>query len=263
MPWSQFFECWVLSQLSHSPLSLSRGSLIPLCFLSEGSVICISEVIDIYPNNLDSNLCFIQPSISRDALCCWLFTCSQKRPVHALSPSAPVFSSPRPGVSSSHPMFLIPLDIAYLPVYLRHMNSRPFRNRSQKRLPGISHVQLTWYSPCPGHLSARSSGALGPIEMGGPIVKSPTPYPIITWLPRPASSPLLPRPHPPASVPESRVSSCDLSPQGPPLSMPKPSRSDSTATSSPVPPHGSLSAPVSTGLGVVLSTPFKTSIVRF
>ena len=29
-----FFECWVLSQLFHSPLSLSwRGSLVPLCFL--------------------------------------------------------------------------------------------------------------------------------------------------------------------------------------------------------------------------------------
>ena len=34
MPWSLFFEYWVLSQLFHSPLSLSsRGSLIPLCFL--------------------------------------------------------------------------------------------------------------------------------------------------------------------------------------------------------------------------------------
>ena len=34
MPWSSFFECWVLSQLFHSHLSLSsRGSLVPLCFL--------------------------------------------------------------------------------------------------------------------------------------------------------------------------------------------------------------------------------------
>ena len=31
MPWSSFFKCWVLSQLFHSPLSLSsRGSSIPL-----------------------------------------------------------------------------------------------------------------------------------------------------------------------------------------------------------------------------------------
>ena len=34
MPWSSFFECWVLSQFFHSPLSLSsRGSLVPLRFL--------------------------------------------------------------------------------------------------------------------------------------------------------------------------------------------------------------------------------------
>ena len=34
MPWSLFFECWVLSQLFHSPISLSsRGSLAPLHFL--------------------------------------------------------------------------------------------------------------------------------------------------------------------------------------------------------------------------------------
>ena len=31
MPWSPFFECWVLSQLFHFPFSLSsRGSLVPL-----------------------------------------------------------------------------------------------------------------------------------------------------------------------------------------------------------------------------------------
>ena len=34
MPWSLFFECWVLSQLFHSPLlPSSRGSLAPLHFL--------------------------------------------------------------------------------------------------------------------------------------------------------------------------------------------------------------------------------------
>ena len=34
MPWSSFFENWVLSQLLHSLLSpSSRGSLVPLCFL--------------------------------------------------------------------------------------------------------------------------------------------------------------------------------------------------------------------------------------
>jgi len=34
MPWSSFFQCWVLSQLFHSPLSLStRDSSVPLHFL--------------------------------------------------------------------------------------------------------------------------------------------------------------------------------------------------------------------------------------
>ena len=36
-PWSWFSECWVLSQLFHSPLSLSsRGFLVPLHFLPKG-----------------------------------------------------------------------------------------------------------------------------------------------------------------------------------------------------------------------------------
>ena len=35
MPWSLFFECWALSQLFHSPLSLSsRGFLVPLPFMT-------------------------------------------------------------------------------------------------------------------------------------------------------------------------------------------------------------------------------------
>ena len=35
----------------------------------KGGVICISEVIDISPGNLDSSLCFFQSSISHDVLC--------------------------------------------------------------------------------------------------------------------------------------------------------------------------------------------------
>ena len=39
MPWSSFFECWVLSQLFHSPLSSSsRGSWVPLHFMTFSSV---------------------------------------------------------------------------------------------------------------------------------------------------------------------------------------------------------------------------------
>ena len=71
MPWSSFSKCWVLSQLFHSPLSLSsRGSLLSFkCFFTfchKGGVICISEVIDIFPGNLDFTLCFIQPDILHD-----------------------------------------------------------------------------------------------------------------------------------------------------------------------------------------------------
>ena len=61
---------FVLSQLFHSPLSLSsRGSLVPLHFLHKGGVIYISEVIDISPSNLDSSLCFIQPGILHGIFC--------------------------------------------------------------------------------------------------------------------------------------------------------------------------------------------------
>jgi len=38
-------------------------------FCHKGGVICISEVIDISPGKLDSNLCFILPSISHEVLC--------------------------------------------------------------------------------------------------------------------------------------------------------------------------------------------------
>ena len=67
---TMFSECWVLSQIFHSPLSLSsRGSLVLLHFLPQGGVICISKVIDISPSNLDSSLWLIQPGILHDVLC--------------------------------------------------------------------------------------------------------------------------------------------------------------------------------------------------
>ena len=54
----------------HSPLShSSKDSLVPLHFLPYGGVICLSEIIGISPGNLDSSLCFIQPSVSHDVLC--------------------------------------------------------------------------------------------------------------------------------------------------------------------------------------------------
>ena len=38
-------------------------------FCHKGGVICISEVIDISPSNLDYSLCFIQPGISNYVVC--------------------------------------------------------------------------------------------------------------------------------------------------------------------------------------------------
>ena len=77
MPWSSLFESWILSQLLHSPHSpSSRGSFEALQFLfafcCKGGVICISEVIDVLPGNLDSSLCFSQPGISHDVFCIWV-----------------------------------------------------------------------------------------------------------------------------------------------------------------------------------------------
>ena len=60
-----FSGCWALRQLFHSPLSLSsRGFLFLLHFLPEGWCHLHTEVIDISPGNLDSSLCFFQPSVS-------------------------------------------------------------------------------------------------------------------------------------------------------------------------------------------------------
>ena len=42
---------------------------IVFTFCHKGGVICISEVIDISPGNLDLSLCFFQPSVSHDVLC--------------------------------------------------------------------------------------------------------------------------------------------------------------------------------------------------
>ena len=69
MPWSSFFECWVSSQLF--PLSsftfIKRLFSFLFAFCHKDGVVCISEIIDISPSNLDSSLCFIHPSILHDA----------------------------------------------------------------------------------------------------------------------------------------------------------------------------------------------------
>ena len=69
---AMMFVFWMLnlSQLFHSPYSpSSRGLLVPLHLFHKGGVICISEAINISPANLDSGLCFIQPSISHEVHC--------------------------------------------------------------------------------------------------------------------------------------------------------------------------------------------------
>ena len=67
----------VFWMLSFKPtFSLSSFTFIKRLFSSSSlsairvvSVICISEVTDISPGNLDSSLCFLQLSVSHDALC--------------------------------------------------------------------------------------------------------------------------------------------------------------------------------------------------
>ena len=52
MTWSSFSECWALSQLFHSPLSLSSKDSLVLLLFHKGGVIYIS---DFSPGNLDSS----------------------------------------------------------------------------------------------------------------------------------------------------------------------------------------------------------------
>ena len=59
---------WMLSFKPTFSLS-SRGSLLLFTFFHNGGVICIAEIIEISPRNLDSSLCFFQPSVSHDVLC--------------------------------------------------------------------------------------------------------------------------------------------------------------------------------------------------
>ena len=70
MPWSLFSECWVSSQLFHSPLSpTSRGSLVPLHFMPLEWYHL--HVWDCWYSAriLDSILCFIWPGILHHVVC--------------------------------------------------------------------------------------------------------------------------------------------------------------------------------------------------
>ena len=71
-PDAMIFVLWMFS--FKPTFSLSSFTFIKRLFSSsslyaiKGGVICISEVIDFSPGNLDSSLCFFQPSISHDVL---------------------------------------------------------------------------------------------------------------------------------------------------------------------------------------------------
>ena len=74
LPWSDGTRCYNLSfwMLSFKKaISLSSFTLIKrflFTFCHNGVVICISEVVDISPGNLDSRMGFTQPGISHDVL---------------------------------------------------------------------------------------------------------------------------------------------------------------------------------------------------
>ena len=68
-PDAMIFVFWMLS--FKPTFSLSSFTFIKFffTFCHKGGVICLSKVIDTSPGNLDSSLCFLQPSVSHDVLC--------------------------------------------------------------------------------------------------------------------------------------------------------------------------------------------------
>ena len=69
MSWSLFFQCWVSSQLSLSSFIVIKRLFSSFTFCHYRGIICISEVADIFPSNLDSILWYIQLVILHDMLC--------------------------------------------------------------------------------------------------------------------------------------------------------------------------------------------------
>ena len=93
-------------------------------FCHKGGIICISEVIDISPSNLDSSLCFLQPSISHHVqfssvaqscptVCNPMNHSTPGLPVHHHSRNLPKLMSIESVMPSSHlilcrPLLLLP-----------------------------------------------------------------------------------------------------------------------------------------------------------
>ena len=68
---AMIFIFWILSLSQLFPSALlpsSRDSLVSFPFCHWYCIICVSEVTDTSPGNLDSSFCFIQPSILHDVL---------------------------------------------------------------------------------------------------------------------------------------------------------------------------------------------------
>ena len=59
-------ESWTVKKAEHRRIDAFE---FLFTFCHNGGVICISQIIDISPGNLDSSLCFFQSSVSHDVLC--------------------------------------------------------------------------------------------------------------------------------------------------------------------------------------------------
>ena len=104
--WDQFSECWALSQLFHSHLSLSSiGSLVLLCFLPLGWYHLHIWGHWYFSQQSWFSLCFIQSSISHDGLCIYIkYT--------ALTYSFPNMETACCSISSSNCCFLTCIQIS-------------------------------------------------------------------------------------------------------------------------------------------------------
>ena len=73
MPWPSFSECWALSHFFTLLFHFHQEAFeFVFTFCHKGGVICISEVIDIFPGNLDSSLCFFQKTANLIHITCAL-----------------------------------------------------------------------------------------------------------------------------------------------------------------------------------------------
>ena len=72
-PDAMIFVFWMLSFKPTFSILLfyfhQEAFSVLFTFCHKGGVICVSELIDISPSNLDSSLCFFQSSVSHDVLC--------------------------------------------------------------------------------------------------------------------------------------------------------------------------------------------------